>query len=71
MGGKIRIGLMSDTHGFLDQTIFTHFAECDEIWHAGDFGPVEVLDRLKAFRPVRGVYGNGTAPGCGPNWTRN
>jgi putative phosphoesterase len=49
---------MSDTHGFIDETIFTHFEECDEIWHAGDFGPEEVLDRLKRFRPVRGVYGN-------------
>ena len=54
----MRIGLMSDTHGFLDETIFQYFAECDEVWHAGDFGPVEVLDRLKAFKPVRGVFGN-------------
>lgn len=54
----MRIGLMSDTHGFLDEAIFVHFAECDEIWHAGDFGPVDVLDRLKKFKPVRGVYGN-------------
>ena len=54
----MRIGLLSDTHGFLDDAVFRHFAECDEIWHAGDFGTVEVLDRLRAFRPVRGVYGN-------------
>jgi putative phosphoesterase len=54
----MRIGLMSDTHGFLDDAIFRHFEECDEVWHAGDFGTVEVLDRLSAFRPVRGVYGN-------------
>jgi hypothetical protein len=54
----MRIGLMSDTHGFLDGALFTYFADCDEIWHAGDFGPVEVLDRLKAFKPVRGVFGN-------------
>lgn len=49
---------MSDTHGFLDEALFTYFSDCDEIWHAGDFGPVEVLDRLKAFKPVRGVFGN-------------
>ena len=55
---RMRIGLLSDTHGFLDDAVFRHFAECDEIWHAGDFGTVEVLDRLRAFRPVRGVYGN-------------
>ncbi len=55
---KLRIALLSDTHGFLDDAVFRHFAECDEIWHAGDFGTVEILDRLKTFRPVRGVYGN-------------
>jgi len=54
----MRIGLLSDTHGFLDDAVFRHFGECDEIWHAGDFGSVEILDRLRAFRPVRGVYGN-------------
>ena len=54
----MRIGLLSDTHGFLDDAVFHHFAECDEVWHAGDFGTTEVLDRLRAFKPVRGVYGN-------------
>lgn len=54
----MRIGLLSDTHGFLDETVFQDFTECDEVWHAGDFGTVEVLDRLRAFKPVRGVYGN-------------
>ncbi len=54
----MRIGLLSDTHGFLDDAIFRYFAECDELWHAGDFGTVEILDRLRAFKPVRGVYGN-------------
>src|ERR1700680_4596726 len=54
----MRIGLPADTPGFLDDAVFRHFAECDEIWHAGDFGTVEVLDRLRAFRPLRGVRGN-------------
>ncbi len=54
----MRIGLLSDSHGFLDDTIFTHFAECDEIWHAGDFGTVAIFDRLQAFKPTRGVWGN-------------
>lgn len=53
-----RIGLLSDTHSFLDARVFEHFAECDEIWHAGDFGSMELVDKLKAFRPLRGVYGN-------------
>lgn len=52
-----RIGLISDTHGYLDEAVFTHFANCDQIWHAGDFGP-DVADRLAAFKPLKGVYGN-------------
>jgi len=54
----MRIGLLADTHGFLDPALFDYFRECDEIWHAGDFGPADVLDRLKSFKPLRGVYGN-------------
>ena len=53
-----RIGLISDTHNYLDDAVFTHFDKCDEIWHAGDFGTSEVSDKLKAFRPLKGVYGN-------------
>lgn len=53
-----RIGLISDTHGFLDDAVFKHFDQCDEIWHAGDFGNIELADRLAAFKPLRGVYGN-------------
>ncbi len=53
-----RIGLLSDTHGFLDEKIFEYFAECDEIWHAGDIGSMEVADRLAAFKPLRAVHGN-------------
>lgn len=52
-----RIGLISDTHGFLDETVFTHFENCDEIWHAGDFGD-NVAKRLKERKSLRGVYGN-------------
>jgi uncharacterized protein len=54
----VRIGLLSDTHGFLDPAVFTYFAGCDELWHAGDFGPIEILDQLKTFKPLRGVSGN-------------
>ena len=52
-----KIGLISDTHGFLDDAVYKYFDECDEIWHAGDFGP-NVLAPLAAFKPLRGVYGN-------------
>ena len=54
----MQIGLLSDTHGFLDEAIFHHFAECDEVWHAGDFGSLEILNRLRDFKLLRGVYGN-------------
>ncbi|MFI5196136.1 MAG: metallophosphoesterase family protein [Chitinophagales bacterium] len=53
-----RIGLISDTHNYLDDAVFKHFEQCDEIWHAGDFGTAEIADKLKAFKPLRGVYGN-------------
>ncbi len=53
-----RIGLISDTHNYLDDAVFKHFENCDEIWHAGDFGTAEIADKLKAFKPLRGVYGN-------------
>jgi putative phosphoesterase len=53
-----RIGLISDTHTFLDDAVFKHFDQCDEIWHAGDFGNASVANRLAAFKPLKGVYGN-------------
>ncbi|QNL48423.1 metallophosphoesterase family protein [Olivibacter sp. SDN3] len=53
-----KVGLLSDTHGYLDKAVFKHFAKCDEIWHAGDFGSVELIERLRDFKPFRGVYGN-------------
>jgi len=56
----IRIGLISDTHGYLDENVFKHFENCDEIWHAGDFGNLEIAHRLAASSglTVKGVYGN-------------
>ena len=53
-----RIGLISDTHGFLDDAVFKYFEEVNEIWHAGDFGNIELADQLAIFRPLKGVYGN-------------
>ncbi|HMR18186.1 MAG TPA: metallophosphoesterase family protein [Sphingobacterium sp.] len=54
----MKIGLLSDTHGYLDDTVFKHFDQCDEIWHAGDFGDIHVVEQLAAFKPFKGVYGN-------------
>lgn len=54
----LRIGLLSDTHSDLDPKILEHFKEVDEIWHAGDIGSMEVLEKLEAFKPTRAVFGN-------------
>lgn len=55
------IGIISDTHGYLHPGVFEHFSQCDEIWHAGDFGE-GVIEKLEAFKPLRGVYGNIDTP---------
>jgi len=51
------IGLLSDTHGYLNKELFNFFKDCDEIWHAGDMGPIEIADVFKGFK-IRAVYGN-------------
>ena len=53
-----RIGLLSDTHSWWDDRYLFHFADCDEIWHAGDIGSGLIIDRLQEHRPVRAVCGN-------------
>ena len=54
----IKILLLSDTHGHMDETILKYVKQADEIWHAGDIGSLDVTDKLKALKPLRGVYGN-------------
>jgi putative phosphoesterase len=54
----MKIGLLSDTHNFLDENIYKYFEECDEIWHAGDIGSIEIADQLSDFKIFRAVYGN-------------
>lgn len=53
-----KIGLLSDTHGWLNPTIYDFFKDCDEIWHAGDIGSDDVAIELSAFKKLRAVYGN-------------
>ena len=53
-----RIGVLSDTHGLLDKRVLEHFKDVDEIWHAGDIGSAEVLQKLQEFKPTRAVFGN-------------
>ena len=53
-----RIGLLSDTHGYWDERYAKYFAECDEIWHVGDIGTVELAEKFQQLKPFRAVYGN-------------
>ena len=53
-----KVGLISDTHNYFDPQIETYFEDCDEIWHAGDFGTRKIADRLSKMAPLIGVYGN-------------
>lgn len=52
------IGLISDTHGHVDDKVFNHFKDVDEIWHAGDIGDKATLRKLTDFKPVKAVFGN-------------
>jgi uncharacterized protein len=54
----MKIGVISDTHGHLDEKVFDYFKDCDEIWHGGDIGDIRVADQLKQFKPFRAVHGN-------------
>jgi putative phosphoesterase len=53
-----RIGLLSDTHGYLDERILFFLDECDEIWHAGDIGNLKTAQSLSGLKPLKAVYGN-------------
>lgn len=53
-----KILLLSDTHGFLDEAILKYAKQADEIWHAGDIGTFEVVDKLAALKPLKAVHGN-------------
>ncbi len=54
----MKIGLLSDTHGWLDPKIVEFFKDCDEVWHCGDIGDVAVTDELSKRFTLRAVYGN-------------
>ena len=54
----MKIGVLSDTHGWVDPAVYEHFAGVDEIWHAGDAGNFDVITELEAFKPFKAVWGN-------------
>lgn len=53
-----RIGLLSDTHGYIHPKVSDFFMSCDEIWHAGDLGNFETAEKLSEMKPFKAVYGN-------------
>mgnify|MGYP000167310600 CR=1 FL=1 len=53
-----QIVLLSDTHHTLDERFMPHLKQCDEIWHAGDIGNLEIAEKLKEIAPLKAVFGN-------------
>ena len=49
----MKIVLLSDTHGYIDEPILNHVSQADEVWHAGDFGTIEVCKKLSSLKPLR------------------
>jgi putative phosphoesterase len=62
----MKIGLISDTHGFLDPRISRIFRGVDHILHAGDIGPDFIIAELEAIAPVTAVLGNNDNSPCFP-----
>ncbi len=54
----MKIGLISDTHGWIHPALYDYFSSVDELWHAGDIGNIETADELASFKPFKAVYGN-------------
>lgn len=53
-----RIGILSDTHGYVPPQLYHFFNKCDELWHAGDWGDLKTFEEMKQFKPLRSVWGN-------------
>lgn len=54
----MKILLLSDSHSYIDERILEYAKNADEIWHCGDFGNLEVIEKIEKIKPLRGVYGN-------------
>lgn len=54
----MRLGLISDTHGYLNPKVAEIFHHLDLICHAGDIGNEKVINELEKLSPLRVVYGN-------------
>jgi phosphoesterase, MJ0936 family len=54
----IKVGILSDTHGQVDEKVLKFFESCNQIWHCGDIGSPNVIKKLRNIAPVFAVYGN-------------
>ncbi len=54
----MKIGVISDTHNFLDPKVHGLFAGVGHILHAGDIGSAEIVSELEKIAPVTAVLGN-------------
>lgn len=52
------IGILSDTHGYFHPKIHEFFANCNQIWHAGDIGDIKVASELGKITDLIAVHGN-------------
>lgn len=55
---RLRIGVISDTHGLLRPEVLPRLKGCEHILHLGDVGDAKILARLKEIAPVTAVRGN-------------
>ena len=54
----MKIGILSDTHNHLPDKAIQYLEECDEIWHGGDIGSINLLEKLEQICLTRAVWGN-------------
>lgn len=53
-----KIAIISDSHGYLDESVINHIKKCDEVWHAGDIGNFKIIEYLRKIVITKAVYGN-------------
>ena len=54
----MKLGIISDTHGYLDPKVFKLFAGVEHVLHAGDIGFASIILELEEIAPVTAVLGN-------------
>ena len=58
MSEKIKMGIISDTHGLLREEVKERLKDCTYIFHAGDVDRPEILDELRTMGFLYVVRGN-------------